>query len=101
MGPGEGQVAAARQQMGEPEHIGAVLSYVAGINVFAIRFAFGKIEKSVCFQGDKDRFVDKAYVVDDAPRFLERFEIVVIQKDGRKADHILFNRYRRKLGAVS
>lgn len=35
---------------------------------------------------DQDPLVDQAYVVDDAPCFLERFEVGVIQKNRRKAD---------------
>ena len=93
-GPGEQEVTAAWQQLDKPKNIGAMLSYVSGIDVFAIRLASGKIEKSARLERDQDLFVDQTDVVADATHVLERFEIVIIQENCRKADHLLFDSYR-------
>ena len=63
-----------------------MLSDVSGVDACSIYVAPGKIEKCARLERDQDPIVDQAYIVDDAPCFLERFEVGVIQKNRRKAD---------------
>ena len=45
-GIGECEATLARQQLDEAEHIGPLLSYVPGIDGFAIRPALGKVQET-------------------------------------------------------
>ena len=55
-GIGECEAALARQQLDEAEHIGPLLSYVPGIDGFAICPALGKVKKRAFLERDEGSY---------------------------------------------